>query len=104
MGRSIGIRRMSIAQLIGFDGYACNRTMPTVLKEGPYGFFFYASDGGEPAHVHVRCEDRVGKFWLDPVRLQRSGGLQRHEIRQIARIVEQHQSLLMEMWDDYFNS
>ena len=43
--------------------------MPTVLREGPYRFFFYASDRVEPPHVHVRRENRVGKFWLDPVQL-----------------------------------
>ena len=77
--------------------------MPTVLREGPYRLFFYAHDGGEPPHVHVRCEDRVGKFWLDPVQLQRSGGLQRHEIRRIVRIIEERQSDLMDMWDEYFD-
>ena len=57
--------------------------MPTILKEGPYRFFFYASDREEPPHVHVERDDRVAKFWLDPVRLQRSGGLRRSEIGQI---------------------
>ena len=77
--------------------------MPTVLRDGPYRFFFYSSDGGEPPHVHVRSGNQIGKFWLDPVQLQRSGGLQRSEVRRIARIIERHQSYLMEMWDEYFN-
>lgn len=47
--------------------------MPTVLKEGAYRFFFYASDRGEPAHVHVERERNVAKFWLDPLRLAKSG-------------------------------
>jgi len=42
--------------------------MPTVLREGPYRFYFYASDGGEPPHVHVQRENMVAKFWLAPVR------------------------------------
>ncbi len=77
--------------------------MPTVLREGPYRFFFYASDRTEPQHVHVERDDRVAKFWLDPVRLQRSGGLVRSEIRQIARIIEENQTILMEAWDGYFD-
>jgi hypothetical protein len=48
--------------------------MPTVLRIGPYRLFFYAGDRDEPEHVHVERDDRVAKFWLDPVRLQRSGG------------------------------
>lgn len=27
--------------------------MPTVLRVGPYRFFFYSGDGDEPRHVHV---------------------------------------------------
>lgn len=77
--------------------------MPTVLKEGPYRFFFYSADRDEPRHVHVVREDRVAKFWLEPVRLQRSGGLRRSEIRRIQRITAENQELLLEAWDDYFN-
>jgi hypothetical protein len=47
--------------------------MPTVLRVGPYRFFFYAGNRDEPAHVHTE-QDKVAKFWLDPVRLYSSGG------------------------------
>jgi uncharacterized protein DUF4160 len=43
--------------------------MPTVLRVGPYRFFFYASDRAEPVHVHVEGGDGSAKFWLAPVRL-----------------------------------
>ena len=43
--------------------------MPTVLRVGPFRFFFYAGDGGEPPHVHVERDEGEAKFWLDPVRL-----------------------------------
>ena len=77
--------------------------MPPVLREGPYRLFFYSGDGSEPSHVHVERDDRICKFWLDPVRMQGSGGLARAEIRRIARIVEQHQATLIEAWNEYFN-
>ena len=54
--------------------------MPTVLQRGPYRFFFYAGDGEEPWHIHAERDEKVAKFWLDPVRLQMSGGLSRPEI------------------------
>ena len=57
--------------------------MPAILRAGPFRFFFYASDRGEPPHVHVERDNRIAKFWLDPVRLQRAGGLRRHELRRI---------------------
>jgi hypothetical protein len=43
--------------------------MPTVLRIGPFRFFFYAGDGNEPAHVHVERDDGEAKFWLEPIRL-----------------------------------
>lgn len=43
--------------------------MPTILRVGPYRFFFYSGDGREPPHIHVERDSGVAKFWLDPVRL-----------------------------------
>ena len=76
--------------------------MPTVARAGPYRLFFYAGDGEEPEHVHVERDDRVAKFWLSPVRLQRSGGFSPAEIGQVARIVNQHRNQLQEAWHEYF--
>ena len=49
--------------------------MPAVLREGPYRFFFYAGDRDEPKHIHVARDNQIAKFWLEPVRLEMSGGL-----------------------------
>ena len=76
--------------------------MPTVLRVGPYRFFFYASDREEPAHVHIEREDKVAKFWLDPIRLQESGGFSRQEISRIHKLVTEHQDSLREAWNEYF--
>jgi Domain of unknown function (DUF4160) len=40
--------------------------MPTALRTGPYRFYFYSYDCGEPRHMHVDRENRSAKFWLDP--------------------------------------
>jgi hypothetical protein len=76
--------------------------MPTVLRSGPYRFFFYAGDRGEPEHVHVERDHRVAKFWLDPVRLERSGGFGRGDLQVIHRIVAERRIELLEAWSDYF--
>jgi Domain of unknown function (DUF4160) len=57
--------------------------MPTVFRNGPFRFFFYAGDGDEPPHAHVERDDGEAKFWLDPIRLAASHGFRRHEIRRI---------------------
>jgi hypothetical protein len=77
--------------------------MPTVLRSGPYRFFFYAGDRSEPPHVHVERESNRAKFWLDPVRMQESGGFSGVELNRIAALVETHRDKLLEAWDEYFN-
>ncbi|MCD4676142.1 MAG: DUF4160 domain-containing protein [Desulfobacula sp.] len=78
--------------------------MPTVLRIGPYRFFFYSSDWKEPMHVHIEREDNIAKIWLDPIRLQNSGGFKRSELSSILSIIKDHKRELMEAWDDYFDN
>ena len=76
--------------------------MPTVLRVGPYRFYFYSSAGTEPAHIHIERDDCVAKFWLDPVRLARSRGFAPAEQRNIEELVHVHRPVLLEAWDEYF--
>lgn len=76
--------------------------MPTVLRVGPFRFFFYAGDGGEPPHVHVERDDCEAKFWLDPVRLERSRGFRRKEINRVRELVEEYREQLGEGWNEFF--
>jgi len=76
--------------------------MPTIIRMGPYRFFFYAGDRDESPHIHVERDDKIGKFWLEPVRLQYSGGFNRTEISRIQKIIQKNQIQLMEGWHDYF--
>jgi hypothetical protein len=78
--------------------------MPTVAIIGPYSFFFYSSDRIEPLHIHVKHEMRTAKFWLKPVRLEKSKNFNDHELREVQKIVEENKSLFMEKWNEYFNS
>jgi len=78
--------------------------MPTVRRQGPYRFFFYAGDRDEPPHVHVERDDRIAKFWLDPVILERSGGLGRSEITRIRKLVEENRDRLLESWNEFFGA
>lgn len=76
--------------------------MPTVFRSGPYRFFFYAGDRDEPYHIHVERDDKVSKYWLDPIRLQNNGGFSRFELKQIRSIIEEEQKSFMEAWNEYF--
>ena len=77
--------------------------MPTVLRKGPYRLFFYAGDRDEPPHVHIERDKKIAKFWLDPVRLQNSGGFSRTELNRIQKLVDENREVLLRSWNEYFN-
>ncbi|HUP62413.1 MAG TPA: DUF4160 domain-containing protein [Thermoanaerobaculia bacterium] len=77
--------------------------MPTIKVIGQFRFFFSSSDGSEPPHVHVEHEGRVGKFWLDPVKLSKAGHLAEHQLRQIERLVISHRVEFIKAWHDFFS-
>jgi len=78
--------------------------MPTALRVGSYRCFFYAGDRDEPKHVHVERNDKIAKFWLDPVRQQSSGGFSRAELGRIQKIIQENHTKLVEAWNGYFSS
>ena len=77
--------------------------MPTILRDGPYRFFFYSGDREEPCHIHIERDDKIAKVWLDPVRLHSSGGFNRVEISKLLKIIEDKRVIMMEAWNDYFS-
>jgi hypothetical protein len=76
--------------------------MPTVLRNGPYRFYFYSHEPGEPPHVHVDRNECSAKFWLQPISLAYNRGFRPRELRQLQELVEQHQAELWEAWNEYF--
>lgn len=78
--------------------------MPTVLKQGPYRFFFVALDRAEPPHIHVQRDALVAKFWLDPMMLHNAGGFSRKELGAVAELVEKHKTLFLEKWHEFFGN
>jgi hypothetical protein len=76
--------------------------MPTVLTVGPYRLFFYSADRAERPHIHVARDSAVAKYWLDPVRHQKSTAFRQPELRKIQRIVSDRREQLLEAWDEFF--
>jgi len=76
--------------------------MPTALLIGPYRFYFYSYDCGEPRHMHVDREKMSAKFWLDPdVSLADNYGFSRKELRDIERIMRDNLEKLRNEWDTF---
>jgi hypothetical protein len=78
--------------------------MPTVLRSGPYRFYFYSHEPNEPPHVHVDRDDLSAKVWLQPVGLARNLGFSHMELRRIQRLVTEHQAALLEAWNGHFGA
>ena len=73
--------------------------MPTILRIGPYRFFFFSEESGEPVHVHVIREKTEAKFWVHPTaRVAENEGFAQHELRKILRLVEANKELIENEW------
>jgi hypothetical protein len=75
--------------------------VPTVLRTGPYRFFFYSFDCNEPKHVHVRREQMLCKFWLEPVALSKNDGFSAVELNRIRAIIVKYLDRILEAWDEH---
>jgi hypothetical protein len=76
-------------------------SMPTVLRILGFRFHFYSDEGTEPPHIHVESGDSECKFWLAPVALAKNRGMSAVDIRRVERLVYEHQTFLLEAYDDF---
>jgi hypothetical protein len=76
--------------------------MPTVLRVGPYRFFFYADERQEPPHIHVVAAEKEAKFWPVPMKLAWSDGFRSGELKEIEQLIALHLDLFMEAWHAFF--
>ena len=76
--------------------------MPTVKNiSGPYRFFFYSFDCNEPRHVHVQREEKVCKFWLEPIILCTNHGFSPKELNSIRKTINLNQNKILEAWNEH---
>ncbi len=78
--------------------------MPTILRIGPYRFYFYSHESNEPPHVHVDRDDCSAKYWLQTGELARNSGFPARELRRLQKTVLEHQLELLEAWDGHFGA
>ncbi len=73
--------------------------MPIILRIKGYKFWFYEADLGEPPHIHVGKGGKTAKFWLSPIRVERTGKFKPIELREIGRIIDENISYLISVWE-----
>ena len=76
--------------------------MPTILRTGPYRFYFHSHEPNEPPHIHIDRDNLSVKFWVEPVDLARNLGFNAKELRRLQSLVKEHQTELLEAWNGYF--
>ncbi|HEY5329101.1 MAG TPA: DUF4160 domain-containing protein [Acidobacteriaceae bacterium] len=76
--------------------------MPTVLRIGPYRFFFYSEEGAEPPHVHIEAAERRAKYWLHPTSPVRNDGFCSGELKEIEKIILDNLVMLLKEWYEFF--
>lgn len=79
--------------------------MPTVLYIKGWRFFFYSNEGNEPPHIHVRKDDKSGKFWLNEdqweIKLACADKLTETDLRFIRKMLYSHFDEFIESWYDF---
>ncbi len=76
--------------------------MPTVIRIGPFKFYFYSHEPNEPPHIHIDRDRYSAKFWLEPVGLAKNIGFSPQELRKLEKLVKENKSLILEAWYEYF--
>ena len=77
--------------------------MPTIFILNGFRFFFYSGDKAEPIHVHVEKGNATAKFWVSPVRLERSNGFSRKDLSKIHDIINEKKTVIKRRWNEFFH-
>ncbi|MCC6131909.1 MAG: DUF4160 domain-containing protein [Acidobacteria bacterium] len=76
--------------------------MPTIKRIEPYRFFFFSNEGSDQAHVYVQHENRLAKFWLEPVGPSWSNRFPASELTKIRELVLENQRFFLPAWYELF--
>jgi uncharacterized protein DUF4160 len=74
--------------------------MPTIKNiAGPYRLFFYSFDGNEPQHV--QRDNRLCKFWLEPLVVAVNDGFSERDLNQIRNLIQENLIRIIEAWHEH---
>jgi hypothetical protein len=77
--------------------------LPTIIYIDGIRFFFYSNEH-LPKHVHIEKAEKTAKFNIEFVELIKSTRFNASELKLIRNLVEENQQLLIQKWDEFFNS
>lgn len=85
----------------GHVGISYGNTMPTLLIEDGFKFFFYANEH-LPMHIHVARGDGYAKIDLVALDVVESC-FKKPELKKVMNIVKLHRTDFVRCWHEYFN-
>lgn len=77
--------------------------MPEIFRIEGYVCFFYANEGNEPVHVHVRKAGGYAKFWVEPIVLEYAKGMKTQELTRAEELIWENRARILEKWNETFN-
>jgi hypothetical protein len=80
------------------------KIMPEVFREFGFVFFFYANEGQEPMHIHVRKAGGFAKFWMDPIELDFAQGMKVSELKLAEQLIGEHFEQIKSKWHEVHGS
>jgi len=78
--------------------------MPEVFRKYGFVFFFYANEGNEPMHIHVRKAGGFAKYWIEPVELEFSQGMKVAELKTAEELIMENLELIKLRWNEVHGS
>jgi hypothetical protein len=76
--------------------------MPEVFRFDGFVFFFYANEGNEPMHIHVRKAGGFAKFWIQPIELDSSKGFKSSDLMKAEKLITENVDIIKEKWYNVF--
>ena len=73
---------------------------PTILRVGPYRFFFYSREETRP-HIHIEEGNKTAKFWVQPVDLAESHGFSTRDLNKLEGLVSENEELILKKWREF---
>ena len=67
---------------------------------GPYRFFFFSSDRGEPVHVHVTRERKAVEVLVGAGPLEYNRGFASTELNRVTALVREHEAEIVKAWHE----
>lgn len=86
--------------------YFCSRNQyyvmsPVFRRESEYTFKIYSNEE-ERMHIHVICNGKEAKYWLEPeVELVKNTGIPEHKLSEIRKIVEKYADTFKQQFRDH---